>query len=272
MGEGIHSRLRVVVHITQYSIYYPASTCRSSYLARIKHIERERIVWLVATTISNRSSCLEPQFISCLLRYFRLHTERRNNIGQQCFTETVIAEKKTSRTFLRKVPHHSLTKSANRRIYSSAQTHSDVIARQHNLIYTCKKLGFVFFYPCQFCSSEVTGRIEQMTQTLFFAKTLESLLAIRHSTRIAPYDRRTQRTQFLIHTHQSVHLIRDTYRCHLVCLSPSFLHHLSQSKFHILPPHVGILFCPSATHGDYGCFLFRKKCRSGTHSGISIHK
>ena len=172
MCKSIHPRLRVVVHITQHSIHHPAGTCRCSYLTGIKHIERKRVVWLVATTISNRSASLQSQFISCLLRHFRLYTERRYYIGQQVIIETIIVKKKTSRTLLFEVPHHALTKSANSRIYSSTQTHSDIVARQHNLIYTFENLRFVLLHPRQFCSSEITRRIKQMTQTQFFAKTL----------------------------------------------------------------------------------------------------
>ena len=75
-------------------------------------------------------------------------------------------------------------------------------------------MRFVFSHPCKFCSSEITGRIEQMTETPFSAKIYESTLSIWHGTRVTPYYGRAQGLVVLVDTYQTMHLIRDTNGCY----------------------------------------------------------
>ena len=82
-----------------------------------------------------------------------------------------------------------------------------------------------------------------MLQTPGLSDGRERRFTIRHGTGVAPDDGRTERLEVPVNTDEAVHLIGNAYRGDIVpsCLSKD----ISRSCLEILPPHEGILLCPT---------------------------
>ena len=84
-----------------------------------------------------------------------------------------------------------------------------------------------------------------MLEALLATDALECLVAVGNSTAVAPDDGWTERLAFLIHTHETMHLIRDTDSLHVSQRTTSLLSHTSCCLLEFVPPHFGFLLCPS---------------------------
>ena len=182
MSKSVYAAQLVIVDLAKHTINYARCTCRSSNLARIQHIQRQGVIRLVASTIGNWSTCLQPQFCCCLSTDLTLHAECRNDISNQVLVEAIIVHQEVCHLVVLKVPEHTLRKAANRRVSHSRETHGDIVAREHNLIYLIIYIRLVLLDPCQFSRSKIAWRVQQMTQALVSTEILECLFAIGNGT------------------------------------------------------------------------------------------
>ena len=131
-------------------------------------------------------------------------------------------------------------------------------------------LRFILFYPCQFGSRKVSGRIQKMCQALLFADRLESAIPIRHRTTVAPDHRRTQHLHLPVHQYEPMHLVRDADRIYLRSLDARLRDRTLYRFFQIHPPVIRILLRPSGTHGFDRRLFFRIKIRGKRQPRIFI--
>ena len=75
-----------------------------------------------------------------------------------------------------------------------------------------------------------------MSQATLLSKFHERLLAIGHGTRVTPDNGITKRFLVLIHAHETMHLIRDTYGTDILTTDTCVVHCLRKSLLGILPP------------------------------------
>ena len=207
MSKSVYTALWVIVHITQNTINNARCTSSCSNLTRIQHVQRKCIVWLVTTTISNRSTCLQSHLSSSLGANHALLSKCRNDISNQRTVKSIIIHQEVSHLVVLEVPEHSLRQATDSSVSNTTQSHGDIITRQHNLIYFTVNLWFVLLNPSQLSSSKVTRRVQQMTQTLVSTQIFECLLAVRNSTRVAPDNCGAESLQILINTNQAMHLV-----------------------------------------------------------------
>ena len=155
-----------------------------------------------------------------------MNAERRNDISHQGGVKTIIIEKKVCHTVLLEVPEHSLRKTADGRIHLAGKAHGNIVARKHHLIYLTEHFRLILLHPRQLGGSEVAGGVQQVRQALFSTQVMESTLAVRNGTGVAPDDGRTKRLLVLIDTHQAVHLIGNADGRNVIGCSADFCHHL----------------------------------------------
>ena len=153
--KGVHTRLGVVSHITQYAIHHARGPCRRSNLSRLKHAQRQRIVGLVTRTVGHGYSCRKPQFIGCGRRHLPLYAEggaqRRNHRG----VKAIVIHHVGRQAVLHKIPADTLRQSRHRGTRLARESHGNVVARQHHLIYLRIQLRLMLLYPCQLRRGEV---------------------------------------------------------------------------------------------------------------------
>ena len=272
MSKGVHTTLWVIVHVTQHTIYHTRCTSSSSYLTRIQHVQRQCVVRLVTTSICNRSTGLQSHLCSSLSTYHALLSKCRNDISYQRTVKSIVIHQEVSHLVVLEIPEHSLRQTADGSVSHTTQSHGDIVTRQHYLIYFTIQFWLIFLYPSQLGCSKVTWRVQQMTQTLVSAQVLESLLTIRHSTRVTPDDCRAQSLQILIHTYQTVHLVRDTDSLNLLSCSTTLLHNLLQTQFGVIPPHLRILLSPTSLDSHDWSLLFRIECCCYTLAAIGVNQ
>ena len=272
MRKGIDTAVRIIVHISEHTIYYAWSTGSTCYLARIEHIQADCIVWLVACTIWNRCAFLESQLLSCLLGNYALYWESRNDVGQHTLVKSVVIKQELGRFLLLEIPHHTFRKSADGCLYLARQFHGQIVTGQHDFVYLVKQLWLILLDPSQFGSSKIAWWIEQALQTTLFAKITESLITIRHGTRITPDDTWTQHVLLLVHAHQTVHLIWNTYSKDVFSLGTSLCHNSLKRQLGIVPPHLWVLLCPPCLDSHDRCLMVRIKSWCGNFATVNICK
>ena len=270
VSECINAWFRIIVNVTQHAIYHTWSSCCCSNLTRIQHIQRECIIGLVTTTISNWSSSLQPHFCCSSLRHDTLLRESWYDISYQWLIKSIIVKQEFGDLILLEIPEHAFRQATHRCVSNSWQTQCQIITRQHHLIYFIIQVRFILLNPCQLSCSKVTWRIQQVRQALLATQITESSLAIRHSTWITPDNSRTQRLVVLVYTNQSVHLIWNTNGFNFFGLSATFSHNLLQWEFCVLPPRVRILLGPTCFNSHNRRFLFWEESRSHTLAAIGV--
>ena len=272
MGKGIHARLRVVIHFTVHTIHHTRCAGGRSNFTRVEHVERQSIVRLVTTPISYRCTFLQAQVLGCPCIHTALFGESRLDVRYQRTVEAIIIHQEANYLVLLEIPEHTFRQTGNRCTDGTAQLHGDIVTRQHDFIDLCVDFRFVFLHPCQLAGGEVTRRVQQMRQAVCFAQCLERLLTIWNGTGVAPDDGRTQHLLVLVHTHQTVHLIRDTDGIHFISLRTTFSHYRLGSQFQVLPPILRVLFCPTRLYSHNLGFCLRIKCRSYTFSSFGMNQ
>ncbi len=260
MSKGIDTTLRVVVHIAQHTVDDARSTGGTCYFSRVEDIEADSIVGLVACTIRDRCSLLQSEFVGSSLRHYALYGECRNDICQHTLVKTEVVEQEVGGFLLLEVPHHTFRQSADSGLHFARKFHGEVVARKHDLVDAVKDIGFILLDPRQFGSGKVTGRVEEAAQAQVFAQVVESFLAIRHGARVTPDDTGAEHLLILVHTHQSVHLIRDTDGKDILTLGTCLRHDFAKRQLGVVPPHLWILLCPSCLHRRDGCLMIRIEC------------
>ena len=170
------------------------------------------------------------------------------------------------------VPEYSFRQSANSSIGYARESQGKIVARQHYLIYTVEHVRLVLTNPCQLGSCKVARRIEQVAQAIVGSQCLESLLAIGHGTRVAPYNTVAYGAHLAVNTHQSVHLIGYTDALDVRAFGSCLCHNVGKCQLGICPPHFGVLFSPTCLEGLYRSFLRRIERRSGTFATLNVNK
>ena len=111
-----------------------------------------------------------------------------------------------------------------------------------------------------------------MTQALVSTEILKSLLTVWDGTGVAPDDGRTQSLQVLIHTNETMHLIRNTDGLDLLSRGSSLNHDFLQTQLGIVPPHLGILLSPTSLDGRNRRFFLREECRCYTLATVGVNQ
>ena len=266
VGNGVHARLR----IAQDAVDHARRTCRRRNFSWVEHVERQRVVGLVATTIRDGRALFQTEFLGSSAADRALHTECRHDVGDDALGESIVVEQELGRTVLLEVPKHALGESADRGVHHSAQAHGQIVAGQHDFVNLLEQLGFVLFHPRQFGSGEVAGRVEQMAQALVCTQFAEGFLTVGHSARVAPDDARAEHLLVLVHADEAVHLVRNADSLDVVALGSGVCHDFPKRQLRIFPPRVGVLFCPSGLYSHDGSFFFREKSRGSTLSALHV--
>ena len=108
MCKSIYTALWIVVHITKYTINHTRCTCSCSNLTRIQHIQRERIVWLVTTSIGDRSTSFQTHLSSSFSTYYALLCKGWNDISNQRMIESIVIHQEVSHLIILEIPEHTL--------------------------------------------------------------------------------------------------------------------------------------------------------------------
>ena len=201
-----------------------------------------------------------------------LHGEGGNYVRNKVAADAEMVEQRLRQLTVLEVPEYSFRQSANGSIGFSRESQGKIVARQHYLIYTVEHVRLVLTYPCQLGSGEVARRIEQVTQAIVGSQCLESLLAIGHGTRVAPYNTVAYGAHLAVYTHQSVHLIGYAYALDVRAFGSCLCHNVGKRELGICPPHLGVLFSPTCLEGLYRSFLRRIERRSGTFATLNVNE
>ena len=272
VGKGIYARFRIVVHFAVHAIHHARSTGSRSDLTRIEHVQRQGIIRLIACTVCNRCAFFQSQFLRCGNAHASLFGEGRFDICNQRVVEAIVIHQEVSHAVVLEIPEHAFRKSGDGSTDFSAQFHGNVITRKHDFINPLVQLRLVLLHPSQFGSGEIARRIQQMRKTALLSQRLECTLSVRHGTRIAPDNRRTQHVLILIYTHQPVHLVRDTDCLDFTCVYTRFCHNRLRGEFQVLPPAFRILFRPALFYCDDDSFCLREEGRRHTFACLSVHQ
>ena len=211
MGKSVHAALGVIVHFSQDTVYHARSACCAGNLARVEHVQAHRIVGLVTSPIGDGRAFLQAQLLSGGLAYRTLHREGGHDGRQHALAKTIVIEQELGGFLLLEVPHHSLRETADSSLRLAAQSHGDIVAWQHDLVYLVKHLRLVLLHPSQLGGGEISRGIQQMPQALICSQRVESALTILNGARVTPNDRGAQDLLVFVYTYQAMHLVRDTY-------------------------------------------------------------
>ena len=107
MCESVHTRELVVVHLAQHAIHHTRCTASRSNFAWLHHIERERVIRLVTTTIRDRCTGRDAQFVSNSLTNSALYGESRNNLCDEVIGETKEVHHILAHLIVLEVPEHA---------------------------------------------------------------------------------------------------------------------------------------------------------------------
>ena len=165
-----------------------------------------------------------------------MNAEGGHRLAQQRVIKAVVVQQLLCGALGLEVPHDTFTQTADGRCWLTAQSHGDVVAREHHLIDAPVHIGLILLNPCQLGGSEIARRVEQMFQTPVFTQCLHRSLAIRYCPGVAPDDAVAHGLQVTVDTHQPVHLVTDAYGLNILTAGARLLHALGKRQLGILPP------------------------------------
>jgi hypothetical protein len=116
----------------------------------------------------------------------------------------------------------------------------------------------------------VNGRVEQVAQTTILTDLCKRTVTVRDRSAVAPDDRRTKHLSGGIHTHQAVHLIRDTDRLDVLRRRTGLLQRQPGRPLRVVVPRGRILFREPRLRGGDRHLGVRKHRAAGAAPRVDV--